>query len=256
VHPQEQAIIVDNVHVHYEVLAENRERFLESARRGFRRHRRTHQRVRALEGVSFELSRGDSLGLIGHNGSGKTTLLQVVAGLIAPSAGTVLVSAQPQILGIQAALNDLISGRRNIEMCGLALGFTRKEIDTLVPSIVDFTELQDFIDLPVQTYSAGMRQRLSFAISTVTKPEILLIDEALAVGDARFVEKSLERLREIRNEAGVVILATHSLGEIEISCNKALWLHEGKTAAFGEPADVIAAYADDDRLVSRTVEDM
>lgn len=248
------AVQVDRVHVHYEVLAANRERVLESARRGFKRQKRVSQRVRALEGISFELRQGDSLGLVGHNGSGKTTLMQVIAGLIAPSAGSVLVSAQPQILGVQAALNELISGRLNIEMCGLALGFTRREIEVLVPSIIDFTDLQEFIDLPVQTYSAGMKQRLSFAISTVTRPEILLIDEALAVGDARFIEKSLARLREIRSQAGVVILATHALDEIRASCNKVLWIHEGETQLFGEPDEVLAAYEIDDRPVRRKIE--
>lgn len=252
----ELAVRVDNVHVHYEVFADRQQKFAESARRGFRTPKRVSQRVRALEGVSLDLFPGDSLGLIGHNGSGKSTLLQVIAGLLPPSAGRVLVSAQPQILGVQAAVNPLISGRRNIEMCGLALGLSKREVIDLVPSIIEFTELQEFIDLPVQTYSAGMKQRLSFAISTVTKPEILLIDEALAVGDARFVAKSLDRLREIRSNAGVVVLASHSLVEISSSCNRVLWLHEGEVQALGDPDAVIAAYEADERTVMRKVEDV
>lgn len=249
------AISVRDVHVHYEVLSQHRQKFLEGARNGFSGRRRKVRRVRALDDISFDLFEGDSLGLIGHNGSGKTTLLQVVAGLVAPSAGSVLVSAQPQILGVQAALNELVSGRSNIEMCGLALGLSKREVKRLMPSIVDFTELEDFIDLPVQTYSAGMKQRLSFAISTVSRPDILLVDEALAVGDSRFVEKSLARLRTIRDSAGVVMLATHSLNEIRSTCNKALWLHEGQLQDFGDPDEVIASYESDERQVHRKVED-
>lgn len=246
------AIVVNDLHIHYEVLTDRRDRFLDVARRGFS-FRRSRQ-VRALTGVSFDLLAGESLGVIGHNGAGKTTLLQAIAGLIAPSAGSVLVSAQPQILGVQAALSPLSSGRRNIELGCLALGLSQSETKSITPEIIDFTQLGDFIDMPVHTYSAGMAQRLSFAISTVNRPEILLIDEALAVGDQFFRKRSLTRLRALRDTAGAVVLASHTLQEVRENCTKALWLHEGHMEMFGDPDEVVDAYEADTRQINRKVE--
>jgi len=249
---QDIAIKLDNVHVHYEVLAERNERIALAAGNRFRR--RVNYTVRALEGISLELYRGDALGLIGHNGAGKTTILQVIGGLLQPSRGSVLVAHQPQLLGVAAALNPRISGRLNIQLGCLALGMTKAEVAALTPDIIDFTGIDEFIELPVETYSAGMSQRLSFAISTVSRPEILLIDEALAVGDEDFKVRSLARLRELRSEAGVVVLATHSLAEVAQSCNKVLWIHEGLTQMFGPPETVLPAYQAGTLPVRRKIE--
>lgn len=246
-------MVVDGLHVHYGVYQDHRERLVEMVTRGFRSQRRVLRRVRALQGIDFELRQGDALGVIGHNGAGKSTLLRTLAGLLPPSAGTVLVSDQPNILGVSAALNYYISGRRNIEVCGLALGLSRSEVDRQVPEILEFAELGDFADLPVHTYSAGMQSRLSFAVSTLSQPKILLIDEALAVGDAQFVEKSLNRLRSVRERAGVIVMATHSMPEVLATCNKALWLHEGHQEALGHPEEVVAAYLADERVPTRSL---
>lgn len=247
----ELSIRVQDVHVHYEVLARRNESFGDLATSGFRR--RAMHRVRALEGISFDLARGDALGVVGHNGAGKTTLLQVIAGLLRPSKGEVLVSNQPQLLGVQAALNPRITGRLNVELGCRALGMETDEIATLTPEIIEFAGLSEFIDLPVNTYSTGMRARLGFAISTVSKPEILLIDEALAVGDKDFRERSLARLRGLRKAAGVVVLVSHGLGEIGNSCNKVLWLHEGTMKMFGATDEVLAAYEAGALAVERKV---
>jgi teichoic acid transport system ATP-binding protein len=245
------AIKVDDLHVHYEVLMDSNEPFLGAAKNVFRH--RVKLRVKALEGVSFQVHQGDVLGLVGHNGAGKTTLLQAVAGFLQPSRGSVLVSHQPQMLGVKAALNPRISGRLNVELGCLALGMTRAEIAVAGPDIMEFSDIGDFINLPVNTYSAGMRVRLAFAISTANKPEILLIDEALAVGDKEFRERSLNRLRKIRTSAGAVILASHSIREIGDSCNKVLWLHEGKVRLFGPADEVLTAYQKEKSLVNRSL---
>lgn len=237
--------------MHYEVLADRNEQITSAAGNGFRR--RVRYSVKALEGVSFELRKGDALGLIGHNGAGKTTLLQVIGGLLQPSSGKVLVSHQPQLLGVAAALNPRISGRLNVELGCLALGMTRPEIAEATPEIIEFTDLAEFIDLPVNTYSAGMRARLSFAISTVSRPEILLIDEALAVGDKDFKARSLGRLRDLRDGAGVVVMASHALGEVARSCNRVVWLHEGQIRMAGSPDDVLTAYREEIAPVHRKV---
>lgn len=249
------ALVVDDLHVHYGVFQDHRERLVEMVGRGFKGRRRTLRRVRALQGIDFTLRQGDALGVIGHNGAGKSTLLRTLAGLLPSSAGTVLVREQPHILGVSAALNYYISGRRNIEVCGLALGLSKREVELQIPEILDFAELGDFADLPVHTYSAGMQSRLSFAVSTLTRPKILLIDEALAVGDAQFVEKSLERLRTVRAGAGVIVMATHSMHEVLATCNKALWLHEGRQEAFGEPEAIVEQYLADDRTPARSLAD-
>lgn len=245
------AVHVAGLHLSYQVFGDRNDSLFTTLTRGFRSREAKH--VDALVDVSFSLQRGDSLGLIGHNGAGKSTLLQSIAGFIRPSKGAVLVSSQPQLLGVQAALNANLSGRRNIELGCLALGMERSTLRELIPTIADYTELGDFIELPVKTYSSGMRQRLGFAISTAQTPEILLIDEALAVGDKAFRAKSVERLQSIRKEAGVVILASHSMPEIVRACNKGLWLHNGEVAGFGDTDTVVAAYKKSEKVVKREV---
>lgn len=248
----ELAVRLSDVHLHYEVLAKRNERFAEHVMSGF--PRKTVHHVRALEGITFDLVRGDALGVVGHNGAGKSTLLQVIAGLLQPSKGTVLVSDQPQLLGVQAALNPRITGRLNIELGCRALGMGTADIEEVTPGIIDFADLAEFIDLPVNTYSTGMRARLGFAISTVSRPEILLIDEALAVGDKDFRARSVERLHALRGDAGVVVLVSHGLGAIANSCNKVLWLHEGTMHRFGGTTEVIDEYRESTSPVNRKVQ--
>ena len=204
--------------------------------------RRRKVEVNALSNINLELRKGDALGLLGHNGSGKSTLLRAVAGLIPPTAGSVRVAAQPHLLGVRAALNMGLTGNDNIRMCCLALGLEADELVEASREIGDFTELAHFLELPVNTYSAGMTARLAFAISIIARPEILLMDEALAVGDRAFKQKSLERLREFTSEIGTLVLATHAMVEVQENCNKALWLNNGEVAMFGEPADVVKEY--------------
>lgn len=216
-------------------------------------HVRRKVDVRALTDINLELQDGEALGLLGHNGSGKSTLMHVIAGLLSPTEGEVLVRATPRLLGVNAALNQRLTGHQNIEIGCLALGVSRRTLRRTAEAVAAFSELDDFLDLPVLSYSSGMRQRLAFSISAIVTPEIVLVDEALAVGDREFKAKCLERLQEIRDAAGAVIIATHSLNEIAETCNRALWLHGGRVVLDGEPEHVIDAYEHSKRDVNRSL---
>lgn len=220
------AVSVNDVSVTFEAMADRQRRSKLDIGRLIRSREARH--VQALRGVSLELRTGDALGLVGHNGAGKSTLMHTIAGFIQPSSGEVLVRSQPQMLGVQATLNQRLSGRANIEMGLLALGAHPDRLPDLTEEIISVSNLGAFIDLPIKSYSTGMRLRLGFAISTVRTPDILIIDEALAVGDKVFKKQSHARLDEIRENAGVVILASHSLPEIRRTCNRVLWLDAGK----------------------------
>jgi|GEM_PF-698504 len=236
----EIAVQVKDLHVTFEVLADKhsigRGALVQLVRSREVRH------VAALRGISLTLHTGDALGLIGHNGAGKSTLMHTIAGFIQPSTGSVHVRSQPQMLGVKATLNQRLSGRANIRLGLLALGIAADRVPELVEDIAAETKLGSFIDLPVKTYSTGMRLRLGFAISTVRAPDILIIDEALAVGDKQFKKQSLDRLNEIRDSAGVVILASHSLNEIRRTCNRVIWMDSGRIVMSGPPTEVLPLY--------------
>ncbi len=198
--------------------------------------------VRALRGVSFDAYEGDAIGVIGTNGSGKSTLLSTIAGLLTPSGGEVLVAEEPKLLGVGATLLPSASGLRNIRLGCLALGMSAQEVDERIDDIVDFTELGEAIDRPLRTYSSGMRARLHFAIATSVSPRILLIDEALAVGDRMFRKKSTERIEELLENAGTLMLVSHALSEVTRQCNRALWIEKGVLRADGGVEDVVGQY--------------
>jgi teichoic acid transport system ATP-binding protein len=195
--------------------------------------------------VSFVAREGDAVGLIGRNGSGKSTLLQAVAGLLPTAAGAIYTSAQPALLGVNAALLPTLSGERNIELGSLALGLTPAEAAARRDSIVDFAGIGDFVSFPMTTYSSGMSARLRFAIAASVTHEILLIDEALATGDAEFQRKSQERILELRDQAGTVFLVTHSAGIVRETCNRAIWLDKGQVVLDGPADEVVDAYEAD-----------
>jgi teichoic acid transport system ATP-binding protein len=231
---QRATIRAEDVGVRYEVYQAG------SGEGRFRR--RSAIVVEALRGVSFELFDGDALGVVGNNGAGKSTLIQVLSGAVVPTSGSVGVSASPQRLSVSWALNPAMSGRRNAYLGLLAQGVEMAEARDLVDDVIAASYLGDAIERPMRTYSSGMRSRLGFAIATVKTPEILLLDEALSVGDKRFRARSLERVQAIRDDAGTVVIATHNLQEIEETCNKAMWLHDGQVIVVGEPEDVLGAY--------------
>ena len=235
------SIRVRDLHVEYEVYSERRAALRQRIVAGQGSGRRV---VHALKGVSFDVHRGDSVGVIGSNGSGKSTLLSALAGLLPPTSGEILVSSEPKLLGVGAALMASATGLRNIRLGCLALGMSLHELDDKIGEIVAFTELGEAIDRPLKTYSSGMRARLHFAISTAVKPEILLIDEALAVGDRAFRQKSRERIEGILEDAGTLMLVSHSMDEISRLCTTGLWIEKGVLRAHGPIADVIEAYTE------------
>ncbi len=234
------AVVVDDVHVEYKVYASGKA--INNAGRNLLTRNRGLRTVHALKGVSFTAHQGESIGVIGSNGSGKSTLMRAITGLTPPSRGAIYASVRPNLLGVGAALLSDLSGERNILLGGLALGYHKEEIEAMRDDIVAFAELEDFIHFPMRTYSSGMQQRLKFAIAASKRHEILIVDEALAVGDKGFRERSEQRIRDIRDGAGTVFLVSHSMGSIRDTCNRVLWLHQGELRDDGEPDRVIKAY--------------
>jgi teichoic acid transport system ATP-binding protein len=231
---------VEALDVRYPVYEERTLEARELLQRGFRRRRAIE--VHALKSVNLSIEVGEAIGVVGTNGSGKSTLLRCIAGLQPVDGGRVLVRGHAHLLGVGAALMPQLSGYRNIVLGGLAMGLTLDEIKENAPAVIEFSGIGDAIYRPLNTYSSGMKARLAFSIATIRVPDVLLIDEALAVGDRRFKRVSLARIREIREQANAVILVSHSLGEIRATCNRTLWLHEGEVVAFGETPDVLAEY--------------
>ena len=238
------AIRIEGVHVSYRVYEEQRLSTRELVSRGFRRRR--HTNVHAVRGVSFDVRAGEAVGIVGSNGSGKSTLLQTVAGLQALDSGRVMVLAQPQLLGVNAALKPNLSGYRNVMLGGLAIGMTRPEIEARFGEVENFSGLGEAMGRPLKTFSSGMRARLAFSIATLRTPEILLIDEALAVGDREFRTRSLERVREIRDQAGTVLMVTHNLNEVRNTCARVIWLDGGVVRMDGPTEEVLGSYESSD----------
>jgi ABC-type polysaccharide/polyol phosphate transport system ATPase subunit len=201
------------------------------------------QTFTALDGVSFEVPTGCTFGVIGENGSGKSTLLKLLAGITKPTRGKLTVNGRiSALIELGAGFHPEISGRENVSINGIMLGLTRKQIEERFDEIVDFAELRPFIDAPVKTYSSGMYMRLGFAVAIHVDPDVLLIDEVLAVGDEAFTRKCLDKIGEFRRRGKTILLVSHSLGLVEKMCDEVLWMRRGKTADRGDPKRVIDAY--------------
>ena len=197
----------------------------------------------ALTGVTFSVPKGSTYGVIGRNGSGKSTALKLVAGITKPTSGSVRVEGRiSALIELGAGFHPEISGRENVFINGIMLGLTRREIQERFDEIVDFAELQEFIDAPVKTYSSGMYMRLGFAVAIHVNPDVLLVDEVLAVGDEGFTHKCLDKFAEFRRRGKTILLVTHSLNLVERFCDEALWLDEGRALSHGDPKRVVGAY--------------
>jgi len=207
---------------------------------------RPDELVTALEDVTIRVEKGQTFGVIGENGSGKSTLLKLVAGIAKPTAGRVRTEGKVSaLIELGAGFHPEISGRENVFINGIMLGLSRKEISAKFDDIVRFAELEDFIDAPVKTYSSGMYMRLGFAIAINVNPEILLIDEVLAVGDASFVPKCLDRIDDFRRRKKTILFVSHDLTTVEKICDRVAWLKGGRLLAVGDPKRVIDAYLQD-----------
>jgi teichoic acid transport system ATP-binding protein len=234
------AVEIDHADIKYRVYEERYFSARELVSRGFKG--RSSIKVHAVKDVSFDVLIGEAVGIVGSNGSGKSTLLRAIAGLQSLESGSIRVRGDVGLLGVGAALKPTLSGYRNVFLGGLAMGLSHDEVDAKIDEIVEFSGLGEAMGRPMNTYSSGMRARLAFSIATLRIPDILLIDEALAVGDKEFRERSLTRIREIQAAAGTVIMVTHNLNEIRETCSRAVWLEQGTLKADGRVDDVLEAY--------------
>jgi teichoic acid transport system ATP-binding protein len=210
-----------------------------------RRRPPTIREVHAIKGVSFTAYRGEAIGLIGTNGSGKSTLLRAVAGLLPVDRGALYAMGQPSLLGVNAALMNDLPGERNVELGCLAMGMTKAQVREQTPKIIEFSGINDrgdFSSLPMRTYSSGMAARLRFSIAAAKRHDVLLIDEALATGDAQFRRRSEERVRELRADAGTVFLVSHTMASIIDTCERSIWLESGVIRADGPTEAVVKQY--------------
>ncbi|RSS79618.1 ABC transporter ATP-binding protein [Streptomyces sp. WAC06614] len=242
-------VIADDVHVVYKVNGGSKGKGSATAAlsrilRGGRPEKGVRE-VHAVRGVSFIAYKGEAIGLIGTNGSGKSTLLKAIAGLQPVASGRVYSHGQPSLLGVNAALMNDLTGERNVILGGLAMGMTKQQIRERYQEIVDFSginEKGDFISLPMRTYSSGMGARLRFSIAAAKDHDVLMIDEALATGDAAFQKRSQKRIEELRATAGTVFLVSHSIGTVRETCDRAIWLERGELRMDGPVTEVCDAY--------------
>ena len=238
----EPAIILEDIAVRYRVPHENIPSLKEFAVRWFSR-RVTYQEFWALRGVTLTLNRGEAVAIIGSNGAGKSTLLKVVARVLHPTAGRVRVRGRvAPLLELGAGFNPELTGRENVFLNSAVLGFSRRDIAARFDRIVDFAGVSQFIDMPLRTYSSGMVVRLGFAVATDVAPEILIVDEVLAVGDADFQKESSERLEAFRAGGATILMVSHNLPAVTQLCQRAVWLDHGQVRAVGPAAEVVGLY--------------
>lgn len=232
------AIEVDRLHKTYRVYASPWHRMWELLLR-----RSLHRSFHALHDISFELPVGEGLAVIGENGAGKSTLLKILAGVSTPSGGDVRVSGKvASILELGSGFHPDFTGRQNIQLNAAMLGLSPEEVEAKLPSIIAFSELGDFIDQPVKTYSTGMAMRLGFAIATQVEPDVLIIDEALSVGDGYFQKKCMDRMRDFVASGGTLLFCSHAMYYVSNFCQRALWMKDGRAEALGEVNEVVRAY--------------
>lgn len=210
--------------------------------RDFLRIRKTPKEFYALQDVSFQVERGESVGLVGVNGSGKSTLANLLGGLSEPSAGMLTVIGEPALISIGAGLHPHMTGIENIEYKGLLMGLTKEQILSIQEDVINFSELGAFINQPVKTYSSGMKSRLGFSIAVNINPEILIVDEALSVGDPTFAQKCLERMNTFRKQGKTVFFVSHNLVQMRSFCDRIIWLDHGHQMADGPSEDVLPIY--------------
>jgi len=236
----ENAIEVSNVTKSFKVFVDKGNTIKE---RALFSNRRKYDYRQVLRGVSFTVKKGEAIGLVGHNGCGKSTTLKLLTRIIYPDAGTIEIKGRvSSLIELGAGFHPDLSGRENIYINAAIFGLSRKEIDKRLDDIIAFSELEEFIDNPVRTYSSGMYMRLAFSVAINVDAEVLLIDEILAVGDANFQAKCFNKLREIKANGTTIVIVSHALGQIEEICERTLWIHEGVVREEGSPKEVHRIY--------------
>jgi ABC-type polysaccharide/polyol phosphate transport system ATPase subunit len=241
----------ENIVQRFRVIRERPDTLRETFAHIFRK-RTSYYDFEALKGISFSVTDGEAVGIIGRNGSGKSTILRVIAGVYRPSAGVVHISGKvAPLIELGAGFHPDLTGRENITLNGLLLGLSKREVRQREEKIIEFAELGEFIDSPVKQYSTGMFMRLGFAVATEVDPDILLMDEILAVGDTAFQQKCLERINAFHNAGKTLFMVSHGPGSIRKYCQRALWIHDGVVRADGPPDEVLARY---EELLEQPVE--
>lgn len=232
------AVTVKNLHISYRGLKKT------SIRASWTKLKNKVEIFEALKGVSFEIEEGKILGIIGQNGAGKSTMLRAIAGIFSPDKGNIdLHGHSISLLSIGVGFNKKLTGKENIYLSGMLLGFSEKEIAEKEKAIIEFADIGDFINKPVKTYSSGMHSKLAFAITAILETDIMLIDEVLSVGDAKFKEKSYNKMKElISDDTRTVIIVSHSLGTIQELCDEVLWLEKGEVVMKGAADEIIPKY--------------
>ncbi|MDR5772364.1 MULTISPECIES: ABC transporter ATP-binding protein [unclassified Caballeronia] len=238
----EAAITVSHVSKVYNIYDKPRDRLLQMLNRG---RKKLYREFWALNDISFSVAPGETVGIVGRNGSGKSTLLQIIAGTLTPSGGSVMTNGRvAALLELGSGFNTEFTGRENVYLNGSLLGLTNREIDDRFDSIAGFADIGRFIDQPVKTYSSGMIVRLAFAVQAQIDPAILIVDEALAVGDAKFQAKCFERLKQLKNNGASILLVTHSSEQVVMHCSRAILLDGGEVKHEGQPRETINRYLD------------
>ena len=236
------AVRVNDLSITYRTTFE-RKPTLKQALIRFGRGQRAVKEIEAIKNVSFQVRTGTTMGIIGSNGSGKSTLMRAIAGILPPTSGSIEVWGRAStLLALGVGFNHDLSGRENIILGGLASGLSRRDVEERADEVAEWTELGDFIDMPMQTYSSGMSARVGFSVAVHMKPDISMIDEALSTGDAHFREKATAKMAELRESARAMFVVSHGLDSIKEMCNEAMWLDRGKLMMRGEPADVVDSY--------------
>jgi len=235
---RELAIEAKNVCIQYQIMKNVTVRH-----NLFQKHTK-EEAFEAVKNVSFTVEKGGILGIIGRNGSGKSTLLRAIAGVFSPNSGSIdLKGHTVSLMALGVGFKDNLTGRDNISLSGMLLGFSDKQIQERIQEIIDFAEIDAFIDRPVRTYSSGMRSKLAFAITAMLETDIMLVDEVLSVGDERFKKKSLKKMKELINDKNrTVIIVSHSMDTLKNLCDKVMWIHDGERKEIGEPEIVLNNY--------------
>ena len=238
----EFSISCDRVSVTYRTSVEKKPTLKTAVRRLGRRERVVRE-VRALKDVNFRVKRGAVYGVVGTNGAGKSTLMRTITGILPPTEGRVEVRGRVStLLALGVGFNKELTGRENVVLGGMAAGIPREAMEDKYEEIVRFAELEDFMDMPMRTYSSGMYARLGFSVAVHMEPDILVIDEALSVGDAKFRKKSSDKMRELCDEDRTILLVTHALGTVKKMCDRAIWIHRGEVVMKDRATNVVRDY--------------
>jgi lipopolysaccharide transport system ATP-binding protein len=239
---QTHSIQFEDVVQRFRVIQERHDTLREAFAK-IRKRRTTYHEFEAVKHVSFEISKGEVVGIIGRNGSGKSTILKLVAGVYAPTSGRVEVKGTiAPLIELGAGFHHELTGRENILLNGLLLGLSKQQVHEREARIVEFAELGEFIDSPIKQYSSGMYMRLAFSVATEVDPDILIVDEILGVGDEGFREKCLDRIRQFRTSGKTILMVSHDMGTMSSFCSRLLLIHQGKLVAEGEPSRIVSRY--------------